>query len=74
VIRYFLSWFPMIPIAVANGALREAWLVPRADEHRARQLSTLLLIALFSIHFAIVFEIRPIWVAAAPYVFLRLQR
>ena len=26
--RYLLAWFPMILIAVANGALREAWLVP----------------------------------------------
>ena len=127
VIRFFLSWFPMIPIAVANGALREAWLVPRTGEHRARQLSTLLLIAFFSIYFAVVFSVWPIasrteavnvgsmwlaltlvfefvlgrfvsrlswrkmlseynlvagrlwalvplWVAAAPYVFFRLQR
>ena len=50
----------MIPIAIANGALRDAWLVARAGEHRARQLSTLLLIALFSAYFAVVFEIWPI--------------
>jgi hypothetical protein len=47
--RYLLAWFPMILIAVANGALREAWLVPRLGEHAARQVSTLLLVALLAI-------------------------
>jgi hypothetical protein len=41
--RYLIAWFPMIVIAVANGALREAWLVPRLDDPAARQVSTLLL-------------------------------
>ena len=47
----------MILIAVANGALREAWLGPRLGEQRARQISTLVLIGLFSIYFAVVFRI-----------------
>ena len=50
--RYLIAWFPMILIAVANGALREAWLVPRLGEHAARQVSTLLLIALFALYIA----------------------
>jgi hypothetical protein len=52
--RYLIAWFPMILIAVANGALREAWLVPRLGEHAARQVSTLLLIALFAVYIAFV--------------------
>lgn len=55
--RYLLAWFPMILIAVANGALREAWLVPRFGEHAARQLSTLLLTALFAVYIGIVTRI-----------------
>ena len=58
--RYLLAWFPMIPIAIANGALREAWLLPRLGERQARQASTLLLIALFSLYFALVFRSWPI--------------
>ena len=40
----------MILIAVANGALREAWLVPRLGEPAARQASTLLLVALLAVY------------------------
>jgi hypothetical protein len=50
--RYLLAWFPMILIAVANGALREAALVPRLGDHAARQVSTLILIALFAVYIA----------------------
>ncbi len=58
--RYLIAWFPMIPIAVANGALREAWLLPRFGEHAARQVSTLLLIVLFAIYTGVVVRIWPI--------------
>jgi hypothetical protein len=36
-LRYVLAWFPMIAIAVANGAFREGWLAPRMDHHSAQQ-------------------------------------
>jgi|SRR5689334_263233 len=58
--RYFLAWLPMILIAVANGALREAWLVPRLGEHAARQVSTLILIALFAVYVGYVLRRWPI--------------
>jgi hypothetical protein len=58
--RYLLAWFPMILIAVANGALREAWLVPRLGDHAARQVSTLLLIVFFAAYIAIVTRTWPI--------------
>jgi len=58
--RYLLAWLPMILIAEANGALREAWLVPRFGEHAARQLSTLLLVALLAIYVGTVTRTWPI--------------
>jgi hypothetical protein len=59
-VRYLLAWLPMVVLAVANGALREAWLVPFLGAEKARQVSTLILIALFAIYLAIVFRIWPI--------------
>lgn len=58
--RYLLAWFPMVLIAVANGAFREAFLVPRLGEHAARQVSTLLLIALFAIYIGFVTRTWPL--------------
>ena len=39
--RYVLAWFPMLVIAVANGALREAAFARMMPDLRAHQLSTL---------------------------------
>jgi hypothetical protein len=58
--RYLIAWFPMILIAVANGALRESWLLPRLGEDAARQVSTLLLIVLLAIYIGAVSRIWPI--------------
>jgi len=52
--RYVIAWFPMIVIAVANGALREAWLVPRLGKDAAGQVSTVLLVALLAVYIALV--------------------
>jgi 2-hydroxy-6-oxonona-2,4-dienedioate hydrolase len=60
VVRYLAAWLPMVFIAVANGALREAWLSPRLGELRGRQFSTLLLLALFTAYMAVVFRAWPI--------------
>ena len=49
-IRYVLAWVPMLIIAVANGALRQAIFSKVMPELRAHQLSTLIgsvLIGLF---------------------------
>ena len=35
--RYLLAWVPMIGLAIANGAFREAWLVPRLGGQQGRQ-------------------------------------
>lgn len=47
-------------IAVANGALREAWLTPRLGDLHGRQLSTVLLLAVFTVYFVIVFRFWPL--------------
>ena len=39
--RYVLAWFPMLLIAVANGALRQLLFARLMPELRAHQLSTL---------------------------------
>ena len=40
--RYVLAWFPMLVIAVVNGALRQATFARVMPELRAHQLSTLI--------------------------------
>jgi hypothetical protein len=58
--RYLLAWFPMVLIAVGNGAFRESILRPQFGKLHARQLSTLLLIALFAVYVWIVVRVSPI--------------
>ena len=55
----------MIAIAVANGAAREAWLVPRFGDPLARQISTVSLLALFAIYIGAVFKFWPLASARA---------
>jgi hypothetical protein len=43
-----LAWFGFMLIAVASGALREALLTPRLDEHTAHQVGTLLVFLLIA--------------------------
>jgi len=38
--KYVVAWAPMVAIAVANGAVREAWYGKRVTELRAHQIST----------------------------------
>lgn len=58
--RYVLAWVPMVFIAIGNGALREAWITPRLGELHGRQLSTVILIALFAAYIWGVTKILPI--------------
>ena len=58
--RYLFAWLPMIAIAVANGAAREAWLLPRFGDALARQISTVTLLVLFAIYIRAVFKLWPL--------------
>jgi hypothetical protein len=54
-IRSILFWLPMIPVAVANGIVREYTYGRKLPELRAHQLSTGSCIALFALYIWIVF-------------------
>ena len=58
--RYLLAWLPMIAIAVANGAFRQAFLLPRYGESLARQMSTVSLLILFALYIGAVFKFWPL--------------
>lgn len=45
--RYIVSWLPGIPIAIANGILREVVYKARMDDLQAHQLSVVSFILLF---------------------------
>jgi hypothetical protein len=38
--KYVVAWVPMVVIAIANGAIREAWYGKRMPELRAHQICT----------------------------------
>lgn len=40
--RYILAWFPMLALAIANGAIRQLTFGKHMPELRAHQLSTLI--------------------------------
>jgi len=58
-LRYFLLWFPMIFIAVANGAVRELWLKKHMSDLVAHQISTISLIILFGIYIGLIIKKYP---------------
>jgi hypothetical protein len=47
VIRYIIAWFPMVFLAVFNGALRDYTYGKTMSELRAHQLSSVTLIVIF---------------------------
>ncbi len=49
-LKYVLCWFPMILIAVMNGAARDLWYKKLTGELAAHQLSTISLIILLGIY------------------------
>jgi hypothetical protein len=57
---YFLLWFPMIPIAIANGMLREKVYGPKTSERAAHQISSAIAVLLFGLYAWIVFTRWPV--------------
>src|SRR3972149_379025 len=53
-LKYVLAWIPMVLIAIANGALREATYGKLMSELQAHQISTLSGLLLFSAYIWIV--------------------
>jgi hypothetical protein len=55
-LKYFLLWFPMLLIALANGALRDLVYKRYAGELTAHQVSTFVLILLFAFYIGYVLQ------------------
>lgn len=55
--KYVLAWFPMVLIAIANGALRELWYGKHLSELRAHQASTASGALLFGLYMWILLRI-----------------
>ena len=58
-LKYILLWFPMLVLAVANGAARDVGYSRRLGDLRAHQLSTVTLIVLFGLYTWGVFRLWP---------------
>ncbi len=52
--KYVLAWFPMIPIAIANGVLRQFGYGPYLGELAAHQVSTLTAGILFGVYIRLI--------------------
>jgi len=48
--KFVLAWFPMVPIAIGNGVLRQTWYAKHVGELTAHQISTVTAIVLFGIY------------------------
>ena len=48
--KYFIAWLPGIPIAIANGSLRQFLFMHYMDELTAHQLSVITFILLFGFY------------------------
>lgn len=55
-LKYFLFWFPMLVMAVANGAARDLGYKKYLGELAAHQVSTVCMLLLFAVYFAAVFH------------------
>jgi hypothetical protein len=59
VVKYLLLWFPLLMIAIINGALRDLWYKNFTGELAAHQVSTVTLILFFSLFIGFVFQKYP---------------
>jgi hypothetical protein len=58
-LRYLVAWLPMLALAIANGALRQATYGKRIPELRAHQLSTAIGAAVFGVYIGFVIRAWP---------------
>lgn len=55
--KYVVVWVPMVLIAIANGALRQAWYGQHVGELQAHQISTASGLLLFGVYIWIVIAV-----------------
>ena len=48
--KYVLAWFPLVFIAIVNGAIREGWYGKHLSELQAHQISTITGVLLFGVY------------------------
>ncbi|HRI25005.1 MAG TPA: hypothetical protein PLZ45_10020 [Ferruginibacter sp.] len=58
-LKYLVAWFPMLLLAIANGALREFVFKKYMGELTAHQLSTFSLLVLFAVYIGFVMHYFP---------------
>ena len=58
-LKYFIAWFPMLMLAIANGALRDLVYKKYLGELAAHQVSTFSLMILFAIYTWLVIKYIP---------------
>lgn len=58
-LKYFIAWFPMLLLAVTNGALRDLVYKKFTGELLAHQLSTISLLVLFTVYIGFVVKTYP---------------
>lgn len=57
--KYFVAWFPMVFMAIANGLFREKFLANYLNELHSHQVSTASFVLLFGIYVWILFMLWP---------------
>jgi hypothetical protein len=55
--KYVLAWFPMVSIAIANGAISEGWYGKHVSELQAHQISTVTGVLLFGVYIWVLMRI-----------------
>ena len=60
ILKYFLAWFPMLLLAIANGALRDLVYKKYVGELAAHQVSTFSLIILFAVYIGFIIKWIPL--------------
>ena len=55
--KYVVAWVPMVLIAIANGALRQAWYGRYVGELQAHQISTASGILLFGVYIWVIISL-----------------
>lgn len=59
-LRYLIAWLGLMALAILNGVFREFWLVTQYSTGVAYQLSTVLLLVLFTVYFWWLFKRWPL--------------
>ncbi len=55
-LSYFLLWFPMVLLAILNGAARDLWYNKYCSELTARQISTFSLVILLGVYVYVIIK------------------